>query len=222
MSTDPAVPEEVPAEPESAAPQRSHRAVEIVAAVILGVAGLLTAYAAYQSSQADGEALEGYTRSAKTTADANGYFNEAVAKYSNDQALFLEYALQAEQGNQEAADAIRQTLFTPELEAATAAWVETGDDGPPTPLDMDEYVVPAQLEAVRLTNQAETEFSEAQSADEAGSKFSLAAVFLAVALFLGGIASLFQNAGVRIALLIGAAAFIVPGAVAILGGQAAM
>jgi hypothetical protein len=212
----------LPAAPEPEKPRRAHRAVEIVAAVILGLAGLLTAYAAYQASLTDGDALQGYTQSARTTADANGYFNEAVAKYANDQSLFLEYQLQLTEGNQNLADAIRLTLFTPELETAMVAWEATGDDGPPTPLVMEEYVVPAQNAAEELTVQAAEEFTAAQQADEAGDKFGLAAVFLAVALFLAGVASLFQSAAVRIAVLVAAAVFIIPGALAIANGRAAL
>ena len=204
---------------------REDRRLELVAAVILGVAGILTAFAAYKAALTDGDALKGYTASARTTADANGYFNEAFATYTSDQSLFLEYQVLVEQGDTAPAFVIRDRLFSPELEAGTAAWEQIpvgAPDEPPTPLDTAEYVIPAQDEAIALTEQAADEFSEAQAFDDAGDKFELAAVFLAVALFLAGVGSLFKARKVQIAILAMAAVAIVPGVIAITQGQSAL
>ena len=204
---------------------REDRRLELVAAVILGVAGILTAFAAYKAALTDGDALKGYTASARTTADANGYFNEAFATYTSDQSLFLEYQVLVEQGDTTTACVIRDRLFSPELEAGTAAWEQIpvgAPDEPPTPLDTAEYVIPAQDEAIALTEQAADEFSEAQAFDDAGDKFELAAVFLAVSLFLAGVGSLFKARKVQIAILAMAAVAIVPGVIAITQGQSAL
>ena len=204
---------------------REDRRLELVAAVILGIAGILTAFAAYKAALTDGDALKGYTASARTTADANGYFNEAFATYTSDQALFLQYQVLFEQGEEELAFIIRDRLFSPELEAATAAWIEIpvgSPDEPPTPLQTEEYEIPAQTEAIALTEQAADEFTEAQAFDDAGDKFELAAVFLAVALFLAGVGSLFKDRKVQIAILAMAALAIVPGVIAIMQGQSAL
>lgn len=201
------------------------RRIELVAAIILGVAGILTAFAAYNAALTDGDALKGYTASARTTADANGYFNEAFATYTSDQSLFLEYQVLVEQGDTATALVIRDRLFSPELEAATAAWIEIpvgSPDEPPTPLQTAEYVIPAQDEAIALTEQAADEFSEAQSFDDAGDKFELAAVFLAVSLFLAGIGSLFRARSLQIAILAMAVVVMVPGVIAIIQGKAAL
>lgn len=204
---------------------REDRRLELVAAVILGIAGILTAFAAYKAALTDGDALKGYTASARTTADANGYFNEAFATYTSDQSLFLEYQVLVEQGDTATAEVIRERLFSPELYAATAAWNEIpvgSPDEPPTPLDMEEYVIPAQDEAIALTEQAAQEFTEAQAFDDAGDKFELAAVFLAVSLFLAGVGSLFKARKVQIAILTMAAVAVVPGVIAITQGQSAL
>ncbi len=201
------------------------RRIELVAAIILGVAGILTAFAAYNAALTDGDALKGYTASARTTADANGYFNEAFATYTSDQSLFLEYQVLVEQGDTATALVIRDRLFSPELEAATAAWIEIpvgSPDEPPTPLQTEEYEIPAQTEAIALTEQAADEFSEAQAFDDAGDKFELAAVFLAVSLFLAGIGSLFRARSLQIAILAMAVVVMVPGVIAIIQGKSAL
>lgn len=202
--------------------ERRHRLIEILSATLLGVAGLLTAYAAYQASLTDGEALAGYTDSSRTTADANGFFNEAIAIYANDQNMFLDYQLEVERGNPAIADAIRASLFSPQLEAATAAWLETGDGGPATPLDMPEYVLDQQAAGEELQAKAQAQFDAAQKADNAGDTYNLATVFLAVSLFLGGVASLFKNWTVRIVVLSSAALFLIPGIMAILNARSSV
>jgi hypothetical protein len=204
-------------------PRRSRH--ELAAAIILGVAGILTAFAAYKAALTDGDALKGYTESATTTADANGFFNEAVSTYTSDQSLFLEYQLLVEQGDTELAQIFRDRFFSAELEAGTAAWdaIPVGDpDEPPTPLDTAEYAIPEQAEAERLAVVATEKFEAAQEADDAGDKFELAAVFLSVALFLAGIGTLFQSPGIRTAVLVMSVVALVPGIYAIVQGQNAL
>jgi hypothetical protein len=205
--------------------ERDGRRIELVAAVILGIAGILTAFAAYKAALADGDALKGYTASAKTTADANGYYNEAFGTYTSDQALFLQYQILVEQGDEDLALVLRERLFSPELEAGTVAWEQIpagAPDEPPTPLDTEEYVIAAQDEADALTEQAADEFEEAQNVDDAGDKFELAVVFLAVALFLAGVGTLFKNRTAQIAVLTMSVVAIVPGVIAIIQGQSAL
>ena len=201
--------------------ERDQRLIEIIAAVVLGIAGILTAYAAYQSALTDGDALKGYTESAKSTSDANGWYDEYMQTVNRDQDLFVQYAVLTTT-DPETAIGIRELLFSPELEAATVAWEASGDDGPATPLDMEEYVVPAYDEYSTLFVQAEEQFAAAEKADNAGDKFELAAVFLAVALFLAGVASLFKKWSVRIAVLAISVAFVVPGVIAIMQGRSAL
>ena len=198
---------------------------ELVAAIILGVAGILTAFAAYKAALTDGDALKGYTESATTTADANGFFNEAFATFTSDKALFFEYQLLVEEDNAELAQLFRERFFSPELEAGTAAWevIPVGaPDEPATPLDTEEYVIAAQVEANRLTDVAADKFEQAQEADDAGDKFELAAVFLSVALFLAGIGTLFKSPGIRMAVLVMSMVALVPGIYAIIQGQNAL
>ena len=192
--------------------------VEVVAALLLGIAGVLTAYSAFNSALSDGDALKGYTQSSRTTADANGFYNDYAATYNADQSLFLQYQLLVERGETDLAQAVRDALFSAELETATQAWEQPGNEAA-TPLDTDEYVVQAFNDGEELTAQADTQFEEAFAADEQGDKFELASVFLAVALFFAGIASLFKVRPVQIVLLIAAAGLIVPGVIAIVQGK---
>lgn len=204
---------------EAAAPEREGMNwVEMVAAFLLGIAGVLTAYSAFNAALSDGDALKGYTQSSRTTADANGFYNDYAATYNADQSLFLQYQLLVERGEVDTAGVIRANLFSAALETATLAW-EQPDNDRATPLDTDEYVVEAFETAEALTAEADAQFDEAFAVDEKGDKFELASVFLAVALFFAGIASLFKVRSLQIVLLIAATALIVPGIYAIAQGK---
>lgn len=194
--------------------------VELVAALLLGIAGVLTAYAAYNGALAGGDALKGYTQSSRTTADANGFYTDYSQTYNADQALFLQYQLLVEQGNQDTADVIKDNLFSQELIVATDAWLAFPEgEGPATPLDTDEYVIEALTSAQDLTAQADLEFDEAQKIDDQGDNFDLAAVFLAVSLFFAGIAALFKVRRIQLAMLAGSALLLLPGLQAIGKGK---
>jgi hypothetical protein len=187
--------------------------IELMAAILLGVAGILTAYAAYNGALAGGDALKGYTQSSRTTADANGFYNDYSQTYNADQALFLQYQLLVEKNDTDTAAVIKDTMFSDALTVATDAWLEIPQeaDGPATPLDMDEYKIEALDSAQSLTQQADDEFVGAQTIDDQGDNFDLAAVYLAVALFFAGIAALFKVRKIQIAMLIGSALIILPG-----------
>ena len=216
--------------------------LELIAAIILGLAGILTAYAAFQGALADGDSLDKYTESSRATADANGYFSDGRSQQNSDASTFGEYITLILTGQEETAVVLRERLFSPELEAATAEW-ETLDlespDTPPTPLGLASYIVPdigdPELGCLPVIGEdgqeepgecyqsrfadAETAFADAQKANEDGDKFELASVFLAIALFFAGIATLFKDRPVKLGMLVGSVVLILPGLWAIADGK---
>jgi hypothetical protein len=194
--------------------------IEVMAALLLGIAGILTAYAAYNGALAGGDALKGYTQSSMTTADANGFYNDYAQTYAADQQLFLQYQLLVERGENDTAEVIKNTLFSDVLNTATDAWLAIPEgEGPATPLDTDEYVIEAFDTAETLTADADAQFTEAQQIDDQGDNFDLAAVFLAVSLFFAGIAALFKQRQVQYVMLVGSALLLAPGLQAIAKGK---
>jgi len=195
--------------------------IELCAAILLGIAGVLTAYAAYNGALAGGDALQGYTKSSKTTSDANGEYTDYSQTYNADQALFLQYQLLVEKDDQATADVIKDTMFSDALTTATDAWLAIPQgEGPATPLDTEEYVVESFANYEQLSQQADDEFAEAAKVDDQGDNFDLAAVYLAVSLFFAGIAALFKVRKIQITMLIGAMLLLLPGVQAIGKGKA--
>jgi len=184
--------------------------VELLAAVLLGLAGALTAFSAYKAALTDGDALAGYTESSKATSDANAFYDDYSQTYFADKQMFLQYNLLAIEDPTTAVE-IRELYFSEELETATQVWEEIPvEESPPTPLDMDEYQV------------ASFDDYEATTADAAGDKFELANVFFAVALFMAGVAALFRKHPVRYFALGLSVISMVPGVLAMIDGQSAL
>lgn len=114
--------------------------LEMIAALLLGVAGILTAYAAYNGALAGGDALKGYTQSSKTTSDANGFYSDYMSTYNADQALFVQYQLQVEAGNQDTADVLKDNLFSEALTVATDAWLAIDRNPHPSPTTVSIHI----------------------------------------------------------------------------------
>lgn len=196
--------------------------VELLAAVLLGLAGALTAFSAYKAALTDGDALAGYTESTKATSDANSYYDDYSQTYFADKQLFLQFNLAAVEDPELAAE-LRELYFGPELEAATQVWQELPEaETPPTPLDLDEYELESFDDYEAASAEADAKFEEGATADAAGDEFELANVYFAVALFMAGVAALFRRHPVRYFALGLSILGMVPGIIAMLNGQSAL
>jgi hypothetical protein len=98
-------------------------------------------------------------------------------------------------GNTEAADALRANFFSDNLEETVVWYQESGDDVT-DPFDEEAgspYGLPEYVEGNELSEEADRVYQQATADDDQGDKFDLAAVFLALSLFFGGIATIFRR-----------------------------
>ena len=197
--------------PAAAQDEGSGNRAEIIAAVLLGIAGALTALAAYKAALLDGDALAEYSESTQELSDANQFYNQALLQVTSDRQLFLEYGLADTAGNVELRDYLRSTLMDENLQAAMDWWEADADAL--TPFDADEdnpYTSANQAAAEELEAQSLQSRQDGTDADEQGDRFELAAVLFALTLFFGGIATLLRRPSVTNALLgVGATTLVV-------------
>ncbi len=169
--------------------------LEIMAGIVLGIAAVVAAFAAYQGALADGNSLEGYTSSTQHLSDANFFYNASAQQFSRDQQLFLAYAQALNTpGQEDVAEYIQSSLMDPNLADAVTWWNTT--DEALTPFDDlagNPYTDEAADQADIEQELAETTFAEGAQDNETGDRFELAGVILAIALFLGGIATLVRS-----------------------------
>ena len=177
--------------------------LELIIAIMLGLAAIITAWTAFQSSQLGDKVQENYSEGIRISDQASQEYNTAVANDNQDQALFLEYAKALVSNDLDMATYIHDTLMTPELAAAVDWWVDQPDEtGPDSPFveDNPSWSNEQWDLANSLDDEALQLFADAKKADNDGDEFDLLTVIVTLALFLFGIASLVRQQRIMIGL----------------------
>lgn len=183
--------------------------VELVATVIMALAAIFTAWAAFQSAKWSGEQATAFSKAGATRTESTRFDTQAGQQTGIDVAIFTSWldALNAdvnegliEFGPGEVYEPTLETLsgflyerVRPEFKPAFDAWLilfaEDRDTAPPTPFAMDEYVLAAGEEAKRLQTEADDFAAEAGQANQNSDDYVLTAVAFALVLFFGGVSS---------------------------------
>jgi hypothetical protein len=179
--------------------------VEIVAAIILSLATVLSAWGAYEATRWSGEQANNYAMSAALRAQASTHALAASRNIQVDVATFLAWADAVAQNDDRLADFI-EGRFREEFKPAFGAWMLSGSPdgtGLPegTPFQMPDYRVAEQATADDLQKQADAALAEAQRDNQISDNFVLTAVLFASVLFFAGIASRFRSRWIRISML---------------------
>ncbi|MEN8233909.1 MAG: hypothetical protein ABFR89_03165 [Actinomycetota bacterium] len=187
--------------------------LESIASIVLAIAVVLTAWAAFQSGKWSGEqsiqfSVAGASRTESTRHDTRGgqlvqidvaLFTDFVAAYIDDLANerippFDGSVYEPTNGTLSGFLYKRvRDEFRPALDAWLAADPANNPDAPPTPFEMDEYVVAEFLEAEQLAAAADEAAVEARRANQTGDNYVLTAVLFAAVLFFSGIASKLES-----------------------------
>ena len=127
-----------PAQAEEERRQRTLDRTEIVIAILLGIAAILTAWSTFQSAQLGGAVTAAYSEGIRLSDTASQAYNDASATDIADEALFLEFAKASNAGDESTADYIYSSLMTEDLAAAIDWWIEQPDSaGYDTPFTED-------------------------------------------------------------------------------------
>lgn len=166
---------------------------QLIAAIILGLAAVLTAMAAYAASISGGDAANLRTDAGRTLADANFFYSQANQVSAGDQALFVAYATASQEDNLDLAAYLTE-LMRPVMVKSIDWWIKTDEaDTPFDEIDSSPYFLEDLQEANRLEAKAERQVARSQNKDELSSKFDLSTVLLALTLFFAGVATLFKR-----------------------------
>lgn len=181
--------------------ERTGQRLGVVAAVLLGLATVATAWAAYQANLWNGVMSTEFNESVRLSTDAGKLYQEGDALSTLDANLWVEWALATTEGNAGAADYIAGSLFSEPMVAAVAEWEAAGDDAPASPFDLEGYAQPqwAEGDALEAESQAATE--RAQEANQTADDYVLVTVLLAVVLFSAGIAATLDAVRLKMAFL---------------------
>ena len=179
--------------------------VEIVAAVLLSLATVLSAWGAYQATRWSGVQANSYAEAAALRAEGGTHGTAASRQIQIDVATFLAWADAAERSDTRLAEFIKGR-FRPEFKPAFDAWLASGSvdaAGLPagTPFALPEYKLAEQALADAKIADADRALLEAQDANQISDNFVLTAVLFASVLFFAGMAARFRPQWIRWAML---------------------
>jgi hypothetical protein len=178
--------------------------LEIVAAVLLALAAVATAWSGYEATRWNGEQAKAASRGNALRAEATQASGRADSQTEVDVATFIQWVDASANGDEELA-AFYAARFRPEFRPAFDAWLATdplsNPDAPPTPFAMDEYQLEAATEAERLDAEAEAFSAAVRRNVQRASNYVLGVVLFSVALFFAGMSTKLRGRGVRTAML---------------------
>lgn len=183
---------------------------ELVIALLLGIASIITAWASYQASLYDGEMAAANTRAGVLAAEAESLYLEGNQQYLSDGQLFdrlTELGVQEGSADPAAAAVATETIeilsFQSMTEDFSAAmdWANAENEADPEffthPQASEDYQSALFGGYQEVKDEADTALTSSGKYNELGDQLTLATVLLAISLFLLGIAALIRGTRTR-------------------------
>jgi hypothetical protein len=168
------------------------RRLELAATLLLAIAAVATAWAAYQGARWHSEQAKGQSASIAARVESTRQANVANREAQIDVALFTQWVDAYARDEAELA-AFYRKRFRPEFQPAFQAWVVTrprrNPDAPLSPFAMPEYELAASAEAERLEAEAAAASEDVGRYIQRADNYALAVVLFAAALFFAGIST---------------------------------
>jgi len=187
--------------------------LELVAAVLLALATVATAWSGYQSTRWNGEQSKAAARTNALRIDSTKAAGLANTQTEVDVATFTQW-INAYAQRQTKLTNFYFERFRKEFRPAVEAWVATrplrNPKAPLTPFAMPQYKLAARAEAERLDAEAEVSAADARRDLQRASNYVLGVVLFASALFFAGISTKLTSPRIRVAMLaLGCVVFLV-------------
>jgi hypothetical protein len=200
-------------ESEAAPPVEPTDRLEQVAAIVLALAVVFIAWAAFQAGKWGGEQSIKFSEAGAARTESTRFDTRAGQLAQIDVAMYIDWvtALSGDlrdglipEISTQPYEPTRGTIsgflflrmrdeFVPALEAWLATDPVNDPDAPPTPFAMAEYALADAAEADRLTMVADQAAVDARAANQTGDNYVLTAVLFAAVLFFAGVASRLEN-----------------------------
>ena len=168
------------------------RHFELAATVLLAMAAVATAWAAYQAASWRGEQAKAASGSISARVESTRAENLSNRQAQIDVALFTQWVDAYARQETELADFYRRR-FRPEFKPAFVAWVATKPrtnlNAPLSPFAMPQYTLASTATADRLEAKAAAFSQRAGDFIQRADNYALAGVMFAVSLFFAGIST---------------------------------
>ena len=180
--------------------------LEIIAAVLLALATVASAWCAYQAARWGSQESIEFNQATAARVHAAEADDLADTDKDIDVETFVIYIDAKLSGNEEEATYVKEKIFREEFKAAVEAWevltAAGNPDAPDTPFEMPEYINENARESARLEAEAVAYSEKAKEAIGNADFYIMLTVLFASVLFFGGICTKFQAHGVKIAVLL--------------------
>jgi hypothetical protein len=191
--------------------QRRADQIEFAATVLMAVAAILTAWAAFQSTKWSGVQADSYSRAGAARTESARGTTVASTQRNIDVGVFLQW-LQAYRDDRDAQlvgsgpyepnpdtlSGFLATRFRREFRPAFDAWVAsrplTNPDAAATPFELPEYKLAVDEEVALFEAEAEQNTRIARAANQRGDNYVLLTVMFAIALFFAGVSGKLDRA----------------------------
>ena len=180
--------------------------LELVAAIVLGFAAVLTAFAAYRGALTDDLVLKNYAESQANITQGNDWYAAGYQATALEQSSFFQYSVESLGGNEQGAQFL-YGLMTAEQQALIDEWVADEREDAISPFN-EEYEAYSSLESQQYFAEGDGYYdaakqnqADAEDADDKSDIFELSQVFFAVTLFVAGVAALLRSPGVQMGVL---------------------
>lgn len=178
--------------------------LELVIAVLLGLAAITGAFATYLGHVSEGHSIKKFNQAVQSVNDANLFYTQGNQRLIQDQAIFLEYVKAAITNQDTFAAYVQKTLMSDSLKKAVTWW-ETGTntkkyDSPFVSAD-PVYSIAEYTKASQLDKQTTARFAEGKKDEDTSNRYTLIEVLIASALFLYGIASVTRRYSIKLGFL---------------------
>lgn len=199
-----------------------HRNTELVIAILLGLASIVTAYTSFQSSLFDGEVNRLNTEASVLAAEAESFYLEGNQRYVSDGQLFdrlTELSIVAAGPDAAGAAIAQETIDVLSFQsmsdefAAAVAWAEAENAADPDlfthPQLSEDYLLALFGDYEATKEQADAAIATSAIVNDLGDRLTLNTVLLAISLFLLGVAAILRTPRVRVLLAVVATVIVV-------------
>jgi hypothetical protein len=183
---------------------RFDRRLELAATVLLAMAAVATAWAAYQSARWHGEQAKAQSASIAARVESTRTANVANRQAQIDVALFTQWVDAYARDENELAGFYRKrfrTEFRPAFEAWVATRPRTNPGAPLSPFATPQYKLAATSQADRLEAQAAAASQDVGRFIQRADNYSLTVVLFAASLFFAGISTRLRSPTTRMVVL---------------------
>lgn len=179
--------------------------LEIIAAILMSVAVVGSAYCAYQATRWSGVQATAFAEASTARIESLRSQSTGIQQTAYDASTTLQLIIANSEGATDTAADLADRFIRDEYSVYVEEWLALepfkNDDAPASPFELESYQNQKIVEAEELSDDASEKFEVALAANQTGDDYILTTVFFATVLFFTGIATKYRNIRIKTVLV---------------------